>query len=101
MRICAGEQAFEGAILRKLVRALPENTPVFLANSLTIRSTEWFAGRAEKTLRCFGNRGLSGIDGNLSTAWESPPLSGDAWPSSATSPSCMTSTRWLSRGKFP
>jgi 2-succinyl-5-enolpyruvyl-6-hydroxy-3-cyclohexene-1-carboxylate synthase len=47
---------------------LPENTPVFLANSLTIRSTEWFAGRTEKTLRCFGNRGLSGIDGNISTA---------------------------------
>ena len=65
---CSGERAFEGAILRKLVRALPENTPVFLANSLTIRSTEWFAGRTEKTLRCFGNRGLSGIDGNISTA---------------------------------
>jgi 2-succinyl-5-enolpyruvyl-6-hydroxy-3-cyclohexene-1-carboxylate synthase len=67
--LCSGERAFEGAILRKLVRALPENTPVFLANSLTIRSAEWFAGRTEKTLRCFGNRGLSGIDGNLSTAF--------------------------------
>jgi len=67
--LCSGEQAFEGAMLRKLVRALPENTPVFLANSLTIRSAEWFAGRTEKTLRCFGNRGLSGIDGNISTAF--------------------------------
>jgi 2-succinyl-5-enolpyruvyl-6-hydroxy-3-cyclohexene-1-carboxylate synthase len=66
--ICADEKPFEGALLRRLLHALPEATPVFLANSLTIRSAEWFSGRAPKALRLFGNRGLSGIDGNLSTA---------------------------------
>jgi len=65
---CAEETPFEGALLRRLLHALPAETPVFLANSLTIRSAEWFAGRAAKTVRIFGNRGLSGIDGNLSTA---------------------------------
>jgi 2-succinyl-5-enolpyruvyl-6-hydroxy-3-cyclohexene-1-carboxylate synthase len=68
-KICDGEQPFEGALLRRLVRALPEQTPLFLANSLTIRSAEWFGGRTANALRCFGNRGLSGIDGNLSTAF--------------------------------
>ncbi len=41
---------------------------MFLANSLTIRSAEWFSGRGAHALKIFGNRGLSGIDGNLSTA---------------------------------
>ncbi|MBB4197371.1 2-succinyl-5-enolpyruvyl-6-hydroxy-3-cyclohexene-1-carboxylate synthase [Rhodoblastus sphagnicola] len=65
---CADETPFEGALLRRLLSALPEQTPVFLANSLTIRSAEWFSGRASCALKIFGNRGLSGIDGNLSTA---------------------------------
>lgn len=65
---CCGPQPFEGAALRRLARLLPEETPLFLGNSLTIRAAEWFIGRAGKNLRCFGARGLSGIDGNVSTA---------------------------------
>jgi len=65
---CADNVPFEGALLRRLLAGLPENTPVFLANSLTIRSAEWFSGRRAQSLKIFGNRGLSGIDGNLSTA---------------------------------
>jgi 2-succinyl-5-enolpyruvyl-6-hydroxy-3-cyclohexene-1-carboxylate synthase len=42
--------------------------PVFLGNSLTVRSADWFAGRTPQPLRICGNRGVSGIDGNLSTA---------------------------------
>ncbi len=34
-----------------------------------MRSAEWFAGRGDSALRFFGNRGVSGIDGNLSTAF--------------------------------
>jgi 2-succinyl-5-enolpyruvyl-6-hydroxy-3-cyclohexene-1-carboxylate synthase len=65
---CVDEAPFEGALLRRLFSALPEQTPVFLANSLTIRAAEWFGGRDARALKIFGNRGLSGIDGNLSTA---------------------------------
>lgn len=65
---CADDAPFEGAVLRRLLRALPAEAPVFLANSLTIRAAEWFSGGGAKNLRLFGNRGLSGIDGNLSTA---------------------------------
>ena len=66
---CCGDLAFEGSVLRALVRALPEATPLFLGNSLTIRAAEWFAGRTRHSLRVYGNRGVSGIDGNISTAF--------------------------------
>lgn len=66
--ICASPKIFEGALIRALLADLPAETPVFLANSLTIRAAEWFAGRLPQALRLFGNRGVSGIDGNISTA---------------------------------
>ena len=34
-----------------------------------MRAADWFGGRTERRLRPFGNRGVSGIDGNLSTAF--------------------------------
>jgi 2-succinyl-5-enolpyruvyl-6-hydroxy-3-cyclohexene-1-carboxylate synthase len=64
---CAGEQPFEGSVLRALAGALPASTPLFLGNSLAVRAADWFAGRSRHRLPTFGNRGLAGIDGNLST----------------------------------
>lgn len=66
--ICAAGPLFEGALLRALFASLPDGAAVFLANSLVIRSAEWFCGAGGQKRACFGNRGLSGIDGNLSTA---------------------------------
>lgn len=74
--LCADDRPFEGSLLRRLVRALPAGTPLFLGNSLAIRTADWFAGRAATSLRLFGNRGLSGIDGNLSTAFGIAAASG-------------------------
>jgi 2-succinyl-5-enolpyruvyl-6-hydroxy-3-cyclohexene-1-carboxylate synthase len=68
-KACADDALFEGAVLRALAEALPEESPIFLGNSLTVRAADWFAGRKNKHLRLFGNRGVSGIDGNLSTAF--------------------------------
>lgn len=68
MAACAAAPVFEGALLRALLHALPADTPLFLGNSLTVRAADWFAGRSAVPLRLFGNRGVSGIDGNLSTA---------------------------------
>jgi 2-succinyl-5-enolpyruvyl-6-hydroxy-3-cyclohexene-1-carboxylate synthase len=66
---CADDIAFEGTLLRRLLSGLPPETALFLGNSLTVRAAEWFAGRLPHRLRLFGNRGVSGIDGNLSTAF--------------------------------
>ena len=74
--VCAGESPFEGALLRRLMRALPAGTPVFIANSLAIRAADWFAGRVATPLRLFGNRGVSGIDGTLSTAFGIAAIAG-------------------------
>ena len=67
--VCADDTAFEGTLLRRLMPSLPSETALFLGNSLTVRAAEWFCGRIPGRLRLFGNRGVSGIDGNLSTAF--------------------------------
>lgn len=66
--ICADERPFEGSMLRTLWHELPAGTPLFLANSLTIRAANSFVGRSAAALQVFANRGVSGIDGNIATA---------------------------------
>lgn len=66
--VCAAGPLFEGGLLRALFQSTPDDATLFLANSLVIRAAEWFCGAAARRIACFGNRGLSGIDGNLSTA---------------------------------
>jgi 2-succinyl-5-enolpyruvyl-6-hydroxy-3-cyclohexene-1-carboxylate synthase len=51
-----------------LIDVLPDGHAVFVGNSLAIRQLDSYAGTSGKTLRFFGNRGASGIDGNVSTA---------------------------------
>ncbi len=58
---------FEGAIARTLITSLPSNTHVFIGNSLAIRAMDTFGGRTQTPLTLHGNRGASGIDGNLAT----------------------------------
>ena len=64
----AGEAMFSGKLFQSLFSLLPRSTPVFLGNSLTVRLANLFAGCPSAPLSFFANRGLSGIDGNLSTA---------------------------------
>ena len=51
-----------------LIDELPANTAVFVGNSLAIRQLDSHSGSADKPLLFHGNRGASGIDGNISTA---------------------------------
>lgn len=60
--------AGEAALLPALLAALPEACPLFVGNSMLVRDLDAFGGSGPQTRRCFGNRGVSGIDGNLSTA---------------------------------
>jgi len=45
----------------------PSQTPLFIGNSLPIRTADTFFFSTDHTGPFFGNRGLSGIDGNLAT----------------------------------
>lgn len=59
---------FEGKISWLLSRNLPEDTPIFIANSMSVRYAEyfWCAGDRGYSVHC--NRGANGIDGTLGTA---------------------------------
>jgi 2-succinyl-5-enolpyruvyl-6-hydroxy-3-cyclohexene-1-carboxylate synthase len=51
-----------------LIDELPTGTPLFVGNSLAIRQVDSHSGSGDQPLLFFGNRGASGIDGNISTA---------------------------------
>ncbi|MBS1191616.1 MAG: 2-succinyl-5-enolpyruvyl-6-hydroxy-3-cyclohexene-carboxylic-acid synthase [Rhodocyclaceae bacterium] len=62
------DATFEGQLLPALLAVLPENCPVFVGNSMLIRDLDAFSGKGARPIRFHGNRGASGIDGNVSTA---------------------------------
>ncbi len=69
----AGEAALQPAgtsagHIAVLLDELPANTPLFVGNSLAIRQLDNASGSGAKPLIFYGNRGASGIDGNISTA---------------------------------
>ena len=54
-------------MLRLLLTRLPDDSLLFVANSLPVRFLDACSGVLSKSIALFGNRGASGIDGNLST----------------------------------
>jgi len=57
----------ETELFRAAIEALPENSLLFVGNSMSVRDLDDFSGTSDKSLTIMCNRGLSGIDGNLST----------------------------------
>ena len=59
---------FEGRTIRELQQHISSNAQVLVANSMTIRDFDyfWFSGESKAVL--YGNRGVNGIDGTISTA---------------------------------
>jgi 2-succinyl-5-enolpyruvyl-6-hydroxy-3-cyclohexene-1-carboxylate synthase len=51
-----------------LAQHLPEQTPVFIANSMPIRDVEYVWPPGDRRIQPWCNRGANGIDGTLSTA---------------------------------
>ncbi len=58
----------DASIIANIVQNLPNRSNVFASNSLSIRNIDQFILPFEKDVHIFGNRGASGIDGNISTA---------------------------------
>lgn len=61
------EPESELAMLRSLSRELPENSRIYLGNSLPIREWDLAAAREQRGFTYEANRGANGIDGQLST----------------------------------
>ena len=57
----------EPLIAREISQHLPDSAALFIASSRPIRDIEAF-GAARSGIKTFANRGLAGIDGNISTA---------------------------------
>ena len=59
---------FEGRTIRELQQHIPNNSQVLVANSMTIRDFDYFWFSDESDAVLYGNRGVNGIDGTVSTA---------------------------------
>jgi 2-succinyl-5-enolpyruvyl-6-hydroxy-3-cyclohexene-1-carboxylate synthase len=57
----------EAAVVQAIIEILPDKALLFLANSMVVRDFDAFSGIGPKRLTILGNRGASGIDGNLAT----------------------------------
>lgn len=59
---------FDGSAVAQIVSSLPDGAILFAGNSMPIRHLDTFDRPSLKWFTSFGNRGASGIDGNVSTA---------------------------------
>ena len=59
---------FEGRTIRELQKQISEDGQIFVANSMTIRDFDYFWFSGESKVILYGNRGVNGIDGTISTA---------------------------------
>ncbi len=57
----------EAGLVAAIEHALPDNAALFVGNSMVIRAFDAFGRGRDEDMRVFGNRGASGIDGNVST----------------------------------
>ncbi len=62
------EKPLEAEVLDSLIQRCPPKATLFCGNSMIVRDVDSFSGDGEKQLQLIGNRGASGIDGNISTA---------------------------------
>ena len=59
---------FEGRTIRELQQHISNDAQVLVANSMSIRDFDYFWFSGESTAVLYGNRGVNGIDGIISTA---------------------------------
>jgi len=62
------ESMSEGKVFYQLAELLPEDSTIFVGNSMPIRDLDSFFFYNQKKIRVMANRGANGIDGTISTA---------------------------------
>ena len=62
------QELFEGYTIHLLQELLPKNSQLVVANSMSIRDMDYFWSGNRHSAIIYGNRGVNGIDGTISTA---------------------------------
>ena len=62
------DRLYEGKAAWLISRTLPPKTPIFIANSMSIRNAEYFWQPGDRAIVPYFSRGANGIEGTLSTA---------------------------------
>lgn len=61
-------EPFEGRVFTELADLLPDDTMLYVGNSMPIRDLDTFFWSSQQRIRVLGNRGANGIDGVVSSA---------------------------------
>jgi 2-succinyl-5-enolpyruvyl-6-hydroxy-3-cyclohexene-1-carboxylate synthase len=69
LALSAGDEPHEGSVLAAVAGAVPAGGTLFVSSSMPVRDLDGFAPPRAETVRAFSNRGASGIDGIVSTAF--------------------------------
>lgn len=67
IEVALRDNDFDGAYMAHLLDHLPPDANLFIGNSLPVRHLDQYGRARAKRLHVFGNRGASGIDGNIAT----------------------------------
>lgn len=67
-RLASLNNLYEGKAAWLISQSLPAATPIFIANSMSVRNAEYFWQPNNHQLKIYFSRGANGIDGTLSTA---------------------------------
>ena len=62
------EQMSEGKLFYKIAELVPEDSTIFVGNSMPVRDLDSFFHQNPKNIKIMANRGANGIDGTVSTA---------------------------------
>lgn len=62
------DQLTEGVAVRELIKAMPTDSMLYVGNSMAVRDLDTFFMRTDKQITLLANRGVSGIEGLISSA---------------------------------
>ncbi|HLX39453.1 MAG TPA: thiamine pyrophosphate-dependent enzyme, partial [Ktedonobacteraceae bacterium] len=62
------DRFFEGRVFTELANLLPDDTTLYVGNSMPVRDLDTFFSRTSQRVHIMGNRGANGIDGVISSA---------------------------------